>query len=183
MSGHPLISSGARSDPSAHAFHPQLAAISDGTIGCAFYELGAKGKKGELLIDVVLATPARVLRTTPLRPNLLGTRTVVTDAPWDPLLDAPWAHGSPAVTFIGDYFGCCGGGDGWDMVWTDTRTGIQELFFGRGEQERFVLQIPDKVVKILFGVVQDDGGVVWVPGKGRCPCHHAVRSARRSSAR
>ncbi len=172
-SGEPLLKGGALPAAGAHAFHPQLAVSSDGIIACAFYELGPKGQGGKQLIDVVLATPRLgkpwFITFPPFAPGLLSVRTVVTDAPWDPLVDAPWAHGDPNVTFIGDYFGCCGAGEGWDMVWTDTRTGIQELFFGRVEEERFVLLIPDKVVKILFGVVQDGGGVVWVPGKGQVP--------------
>jgi hypothetical protein len=45
----------------------------------------------------------------------------------------------------------------------------EELFFGRVEEEYFVLRIPDRMVRILYGVVQDGGGVVWVPGKGPHP--------------
>jgi hypothetical protein len=172
-SGEPLLKGSAVSGANAHAFHPQLAVASDGVIGCAFYELGPKGTGGKLLIDVILATPRLgkpwFIDSPRFTPGLLSVRTVVTDAPWDPLIDAPWSHGDQTVTFIGDYFGCCGADEGFDMVWTDTRTGIQELFFNRVEEERFVLQIPDKVVNILFGVVQDGGGVVWVPGKGPVP--------------
>ncbi len=34
----------------------------------------------------------------------------------------------PKVTFIGDYFGFAGSERGFHPVWTDTRTGIQELW-------------------------------------------------------
>jgi len=52
----------------------------------------------------------------------------VTDKPWDPTSDAPWAHGDSKVTFIGDYFGIDASGEGFYPIWTDTRTGIQELW-------------------------------------------------------
>lgn len=32
-------------------------------------------------------------------------RSVLTTQPWDPAVDAPWAHGDSHVTFIGDYMG------------------------------------------------------------------------------
>lgn len=52
----------------------------------------------------------------------------VTDQPWDPTVDAPWAHGDSQVTFIGDYFGIDASSAGFYPLWTDTRTGIQELW-------------------------------------------------------
>ena len=167
-SGQTLLKGGALPDPAGHAFHPQLATASDGTIGCGFYELSLKGQGGKPLIDVVLATPRLGKPLLPLdpfpQPGLLSQRTLVTDSPWDPAIDAPWAHGDKNVTFIGDYFGVCAAGLGWDLVWTDTRTGIQELFFSRVEIEVFVLDIPDAAVEILFGVTQDGGGIVITPG-------------------
>jgi hypothetical protein len=164
QSGEPLLADAAVPASAAHAFHPQLAAASDGTVGCGFYELGPKGEGGEKLIDVVLATPSLV---TP--PDWLGSlpplskRAVVTDSPWDPTVDAPWAHGDHNVTFIGDYFGVCAAGSGWDLVWTDTRTGVQELFFSRVAMETAMTPIPDSVLEILFGVTQDGPGVAVTP--------------------
>jgi hypothetical protein len=52
----------------------------------------------------------------------------VTDQPWNPATDAPWSHGDSALTFIGDYFGLDSTTQGFYPLWTDTRTGIQELF-------------------------------------------------------
>lgn len=43
-------------------------------------------------------------------------------------VDAPWAHGDSHVTFIGDYMGLDASSQEFQPVWTDTRTGIQELF-------------------------------------------------------
>ena len=65
---------------------------------------------------------------------------IVTDRPWDPAIDAPNSHGDPAVTFIGEYFGCDADGRAFDVLWTDTRTGVQELFFSRVETESLTRQ-------------------------------------------
>jgi hypothetical protein len=59
-----------------------------------------------------------------------GNRQTVTDRAWDPVVDAPWSHGHPTTTFIGEYFGLAGTSSGWKVFWTDTRTGVQEMFFG-----------------------------------------------------
>jgi hypothetical protein len=58
-----------------------------------------------------------------------GLPADVTDQPWDPAINAPWAHFVPSDAFIGEYFGLDGGQDGFAVIWTDTRTGVQELFF------------------------------------------------------
>jgi hypothetical protein len=163
-SGEPLLGDAALPAPSAHVFHPQLASASDGTLACGFYELGPKSPEGQRLIDVVLATPSLVSAPDwldPLPP--LSKRMLVTDSPWDPTVDAPWAHGDQNVTFIGDYLGVCGAGGGFDLVWTDTRTGIQELFFARVVMETAMTPIPDRVLEVLFGVTQDGPGVVVTP--------------------
>jgi hypothetical protein len=60
-------------------------------------------------------------------PNL----AFVTDQPWDPTVDAPFSHGDPNVTFIGEYFGLDANKLGFFPFWTDTRTGVQEMFFSR----------------------------------------------------
>jgi hypothetical protein len=89
-----------------------------GVFGCVYYEFGPKPKKS--LIDVVLSLSADE--------GVTFGRSVLTTQPWDPTLDAPWAHGDPRVTFIGDYMGLDASPQGFQPVWTDTRTGIQELF-------------------------------------------------------
>ena len=53
---------------------------------------------------------------------------IVTDQPWDPTVDAPLAEAFPDTTFIGDYFGLDASPLGFYPLWTDTRTGIQELW-------------------------------------------------------
>jgi hypothetical protein len=107
-------------------FHPQMVVNPDGVFACAFYELGPKPTN--MLIDVIVATS---------RDHGRSFRTHrVTDHPWNPALDAPWAHGDPKVTFIGDYFGLAGSERGFHPVWTDTRTGIQELWTDTLSAER-----------------------------------------------
>lgn len=99
-------------------FFPQLITDPAGVIGCAFYEFGPKPTDN--LIDVMMAESYDGGASF----NLF----TVTDQPWNPTLDAPFSHGNSAVTFIGDYFGIDASGEGFYPLWTDTRTGIQELW-------------------------------------------------------
>jgi hypothetical protein len=101
-----------------HHVMPQMVVDHLGVFGCVYYEFGPKPTKN--LIDVVLSLSFDQGQT-------FG-RDVLTDQPWDPTIDAPWAHGDPNVTFIGDYMGLDASSQGFQPVWTDTRTGIQELF-------------------------------------------------------
>ena len=115
--------SGQRLDTAAvpadfHHIMPQMVVDQLGVFGCVYYEFGPKPKKS--LIDVVLSLSADE--------GVTFGRSVLTTQPWDPTVDAPWAHGDPHVTFIGDYMGLDASPQGFQPVWTDTRTGIQELF-------------------------------------------------------
>ena len=105
--------------------------MPDGSVGCAFYEFGPKGNppSGPSLTDVVVV--ATTGAGTPF-----SRRATVTDHPWDPTVDAPLSHGDPSVTFIGDYFGLAASSLGFFPFWTDTRTGIQEIFTARVAQHR-----------------------------------------------
>jgi hypothetical protein len=121
-SGQPLLSF-----PSAanqHDFHPQLASTPSGDIACTFYEFGPKWSGGPPWIDVIIAISHDGGAT-------FVQRETVTGRPWDPEVDAPWSHGDSRTTFIGDYFGLAGSTHGFLPFWTDTRTGIQEIFCGR----------------------------------------------------
>lgn len=129
-SGQPLLSENILSGTDQHDFHPQLISTPSGEIGCAFYELGPKGRAGfppvleNHLIDVILAVSLDDGKT-------FSERVTVTDYPWDPSVDAPLSHGDPDVTFIGEYFGLDSSVLGFYPLWTDTRTGIQEIFTAR----------------------------------------------------
>jgi hypothetical protein len=125
-SGQPLLTGGSVPGGDRHDFHPQLASRANGSLGCAYYEYGPKWTSGPRLIDVDLAV------STTNGASFTDVRRV-TDRAWDPAVDAPWSHGFSTTTFIGDYFGLAGNPSGWSVFWTDTRTGIQEMFYGREE--------------------------------------------------
>jgi hypothetical protein len=176
--GDPLLSPEIDTTGFRFAIMPQLAVSDDGTVACAFHEYEPFADLSGGRIEVILATTtvaATFAATRQRRPyrgspgGLLSNRIVLTDAPWDPAIDAPWAHGwpgdlAPHITFIGDYFGLDATDLVFDTVWTDTRTGIQELFFQRVAIEERVTHIPDEVVEILFGVISDGGGIEIGPG-------------------
>ncbi len=150
-------------DPSLHHFHPQIVATGSGVVGCAYYEYGPKG--GKNLIDVMLTA------SFDQAAHFFITETV-TDNPWDPAIDAPNSHGDPAVTFIGEYFGADADADGFDLLWTDTRTGVQELFFARIETEKYEppASLQGIVAEIVAGIIQDGGGIYFINGHfGRVP--------------
>jgi hypothetical protein len=130
-SGQPLFTgdmAGLASDQ--QDFHPQLISTPSGAIGCAFYEYGPKGRSGSplvwenSLIDVIFAISLDDGQT-------FSRRVTVTDYPWDPAVGAPLSHGDPDVTFIGEYFGLDASVLGFFPLWTDTRTGMQEIFMAR----------------------------------------------------
>jgi hypothetical protein len=107
-----------------HDFHPQLASTPSGTIGCCYYELGPKWSGGPPLINTIIATSSNSGASFLTVEN-------VSNVAWDPAVNAPWSHGDPNITFIGDYFGLAAVPGGFVPFWTDTRTGIQEIFSGR----------------------------------------------------
>ena len=168
-SGMPLLSAGAVSAADQHEFQPSLASTPQGDVGCAIYLFGPKGGGTTPLIDVVLAVSADNAAS-------FVDRATVTEMPWDPTVDAVWAHGNPNVTFIGDYFGFAASRLGFFPLWMDTRTGTQEMFTARvGVRPANVYirdsssdtgtvpspgnhwEAPDLIVRR-----QQDGNAVWV---------------------
>jgi hypothetical protein len=82
------------------------------------------------------------------------------------LVNAPFSDGDPKVHFIGEYFGVDAGAEDFAVLWTDTRTGVQELFSDLVATKKVVYpHIPDLVGEILGGITQDGGGWVVVGGK------------------
>lgn len=125
-SGEPLLTGAVTSASDKHDFHPQLISMPTGEIGCAFYEYGPTGG-GEFppnLIHVILAVSTDNGAT-------FQNRVTVTDQAWDPTVDAPIVHDTTSVTFIGDYFGLDASRLGFFPFWSDTRTGVQEMFVSR----------------------------------------------------
>jgi hypothetical protein len=155
-SGRPLLFG--YSNPGQHHFHPQLTTAGNQSVGCAFYEFGPKA--GRHLIDTKLSHSCN-------DGDSFNYPCTITDSPWDPAVNAPWSHGHSNLTFIGEYFGLSAFDDAFAVVWTDTRTGVQELFFDRGSMVAVWNrpQVPAEVQTILAGVVQDGGGIVFVGGK------------------
>jgi hypothetical protein len=154
-SGQPLLT-GALSANAQH-FHPQIVSDPDGVIGCAFYEFGSRSGAG--LIDVIMAQSFDGGKSfKPFR---------ITDQPWDPAVDAPVSLVDPIASFIGEYFGLDASSKGFYPLWTDTRTGIQELWTDLVPALPQV-DVPSGIYKqlaeILFGIIQDGSGVEIVGG-------------------
>jgi hypothetical protein len=137
-SGEPLLTGAVGSAANQHDFHPQIVSTPDGEIGCGFYEYGPRGLGGTApyLMDVVLAVSTNNGTSFP-------NRVVVNDQSWDPAVDAPFSHGNPATTFIGDYFGLDASRLGFFPCWTDTRTGVQEIYSARVSVDPADLYIRD----------------------------------------
>jgi hypothetical protein len=126
-SGQPLLAGGLASASGQQDFHAQVATTPTGEVGCVFYEYGPNTVgEGfiENLIHVVLAVSTDGGAT-------FTSRVTVSDQAWNPAIDAPNADADPGVTFIGDYFGFAASSLGYFPFWTDTRTGIQEMFIAR----------------------------------------------------
>jgi hypothetical protein len=154
-SGKPLLPAINFGD--TQCFHPQIVSNRHGVIGCAFYAFG-KHAGDHYLIDVKLAGSWN-------NAAAFSNLTTVTDKPWDPLVNAPFSHGDPAVHFIGEYLGLDADED-FAVLWTDTRTGVQELFFSLVETTRMLpIRVPVLVAEILFGVIEGGGGWVIIGGK------------------
>ena len=117
-------------DSSVFQFHPQIVFRPDGVLGCAFYEFGNKPVVPKIDTRMALSFDNGVS---------FSQLFTVTDQPWDPTVDAPWAHGDPNLTFIGEYFGLDASGAGFYPLWTDTRTGIQELWTDKVLAQQVVL--------------------------------------------
>ena len=114
--GKPLLKS--TCPPNFQHFHPQIVVNPDGVFACSFYEFGPEADEhADRRHRRDIPRPRQII------PPPQGDRPTV-----GPALDAPRAHGDPKVTFIGDYFGFAGSERGFHPVWTDTRTGIQELW-------------------------------------------------------
>jgi hypothetical protein len=82
-------------------------------------------------------------------------------------VNAPLSHGNPDDTFIGEYFGFDADDETFAVIWTDTRTGVQELFYDRvGTSKTEIPEIFKGISAEVFGgVAQDGGGFIIVGGK------------------
>jgi hypothetical protein len=94
-----------------------------------------------------------------------GHFITLTDRPWDPLLNAPFAHGDSSVQFIGEYFGLDAHEKFFTLMWTDTRTGVQEMWSDQVLTERARHRIDEIYAQVFGGVAKDGGGWIIVGGK------------------
>ncbi len=158
-SGQPLWPSLSKSS-AVYQFHPQIIADGNGVVACAFYEFG-QTQAGYRIATRIMGSFDE--GTT------FGLPADVSDSPWDPAVNAPLAHGNPNDTFIGEYFGLDAARDGFAVISTDTRTGVQELFFDwvNTSKVEAPLWFTDGIVATLVGpgVAQGAGGWVIVGGK------------------
>ncbi len=158
--GQPVLPSFPTNNGLYH-FHPQLIATESDVVGCAFYEFGLKS--GGYKIDTRVAGSFS-------RGDMFDYLTTVTDSPWDPAVNAPPAWGNPSDTFIGEYFGFDADKETFAVIWTDTRTGVQELFYDRVHTTKTsslfdVVDVPAISAQVLAGVTGDEGGLIIVGGK------------------
>jgi hypothetical protein len=141
-----------------HCFHPQIIATGTGVIGCAFYTFGQEFPN-QYRIRVQLAASWDDGAS-------FSYFITVTDQPWDPLVNAPAVHGNPNVHFIGEYFGLDAGDEEFALLWTDTRTGVQELWSDVVQTKKVKCpHIPELVGQVFGGVSKDGGGFIIVNGK------------------
>jgi len=142
----------------SHQFHPQLATTGSGVLGCAMYSYSKTARPGNQPgISVLVSGSFDEGVTWEFKP--------ITDQPWDPAINAPWAHGDSNVTFIGEYFGFDAGKSEFHVLWTDTRHGNQDLFYARVDTEQEKNWLPDLVATYVSpGVSRDGGGFVIING-------------------
>jgi len=117
-----LLTATSPSLPGQADIMPQLASTPAGDVGCSFYEYGPKTMGGLPLIHVELVVSTDGANTFPYRVD-------ATDTPWDPMQDL--VIDEYGLGFIGDYFGFAASRLGFFPFWTDTRTGVQEIFTSR----------------------------------------------------
>lgn len=157
LSGQPLLGAMISSAANAHDFHPQIIALPNGTVGCAFYEFGPmlRGYPGNL-VDVVLVASLD-------RGVTFSLRDSVSDIPWDPAINAPWSHGHPEETFIGEYFGFDADKYYFRIVWTDTRTGMQELFTAEAYIQTSITEFEPRLDNemVFIPLHGSEGGVLF----------------------
>jgi hypothetical protein len=153
-SGTPMLPSIA---DNSHQFHPQVAATGSGVVGCAMYSYSKTSRAGKPGVDVLMACSFDQAASFDF--------AVVTDQPWDPSLHAPVSHGVGGATFIGDYFGLDASATTFHVLWTDTRTGTQDLFYCGIETERNQRPGFGEIYgTVTPGVPVDGGGLIFVNG-------------------
>jgi hypothetical protein len=135
-----------------------VSTTATGVIGCAFYAFGS-WQPQQQLIHVQLAASWDEGATFP-------RFVTVTDSPWDPLVNAPFSHGDPAVHFHRRILRPGRGRRGLRPAPDRHQDrGAGALQRRRPDQAIRCPHIPEVARQILVGVTQDGGGLVLVGGK------------------
>ena len=139
-----------------HDFHPQIIAAGNGTIGCAFYRY----YENSALIDVMFTVSFDGGQSFWF-PECINSHS------WNPAINAPWSHGDPSKTFIGDYFGLDADAENFHVLWTNTKDGVQELYYTTVRTTKYA---PPDLLKGIYGevfgsIATDGGGYIFVGGK------------------
>jgi len=159
--GQPLPVSG-QILPADHCIMPQLAATATGTVGCSFYSYRKDAGSGPPEMNLYLSASYDDGVSFPHSCR-------VTKTGWNPEANAPWSHGNSKVLFIGDYFGLVATDQMFMPFWTDTRTGVQEIFCAQvltTEPSYVEIVTPDYWPPLLVkpGPVEIEGGLVIAGG-------------------
>jgi hypothetical protein len=138
-------------------FQPALAVSRTGEVGIAWFD---RRLTRNTQIDVFQAISTDDGNT--FQPN-----TRVTTFSFDGNVNPAYPKvGSCTTTFIGDYFGMAAGAEGFYPFWTDTRTGVQEIFsvnpFGVSQVEELVYTNAQPVRDLAF----DSRGVLYFSETG-----------------
>jgi hypothetical protein len=154
-SGIPLLPAFSSSER-FHDFHPQIIATGNGVIGCSFYRY----YESSALIDVMFTA------------SFDGGQSfwfpeAINKNPWNPAINAPWSHGHSNKTFIGDYFGLDADEENFHVLWTNTKDGVQELYYNAVRTHKYdpPRYLDGIFAEIFGGVASDGGGWIIVGGK------------------
>jgi len=152
-----------------HDFFPQIVATANGVIGCAFYRYYEDSKFIDVMFTASFDGGKSFMPSQKLN-----------DASWNPATNAPWSHGDSNVTFIGDYFGLDADQENFYVLWTNTKDGVQELYFNTVYTTVHTILIPDNRkrpkfeitdivsnidVEVLKAIAVDGGGYIIVKGR------------------
>lgn len=139
-----------------HDFHPQIIACGNGTIGCAFYRY----YESSALIDVMFTVSFDGGQSFWF-PESINSHS------WNPAINAPWSHQDPTRTFIGDYFGLDADEENFHVLWTNTKDGVQELYYNSVRTTMY--DLPDILkgiyAEVFGGIASDGGGYIFINGK------------------
>lgn len=138
-------------------FRPQLSATGNGVVGCAFYELTEWPGMQQMRLMLAPSLTSGDDFEPPL---------AVSDTSWDPTTGA--AAGRSIDQQCGSYFGLASDASSLLVLWPDTRTGAQTLYFDRARVEWTGPRpsVPSDHIAVDVRLEADGGGWVVVVKRG-----------------